>query len=173
MDKKLITDFLIKSTIPAQKKYPKFVNEDNKRLWDAVYRAHRDVLTGRAWLPKYCNGFGSAQNNEILKFFFELLCKHECNSSIEYIENIELKYDVEFGAIQKLVNMTLKYIIIYNELSEYNFPIEEDKCDCPIDSIILSKLDNKHTPWTRMEKGEYLEVQEEIKDGLVFDFINW
>lgn len=37
MNKKVIIDFLIKSTIPFQIKYPEFVDEGNRRLWDAVY----------------------------------------------------------------------------------------------------------------------------------------
>lgn len=174
MNKKLLIDFLIKSTIPFQKKYPEFVDEDNRRLWDAVYRAHRDVLAGRNWLPNYCNKYGKAQNNSIIRFLYELLCKKDCYSSMQFIEKIENKFpDAEFGAVQKLVNMTLKYILIFNELGNMNYPIDEKDCHCPIDSIILGKLSVQHTLWTRMSKAEYLEVQKEIKKGIVFDFEEW
>lgn len=174
MNNKLIIDFLVKSTIPAQKKYPDFVNKDNKRIWDAVYRAHRDVLTGRAWIPIYCNNYGQGNDNQILECFFKALCKIQCSSSMGYIEFLELEFsDVEFGAVQKLVNMTLKYIIIYNEMCNFGYPINEKDCDCPLDSIILDKLSTKHTPWTKMGKEEYIKVQEEIKIGLKFDFEKW
>lgn len=44
---------------------------------------------------------------------------------------------LEFAAIQKLVNMTLKYLIILNECegTASVFDICEEKCDCPVDSI--------------------------------------
>lgn len=93
---------------------------------------------------------------------------------MQFIEKIENEFpNVEVGAVQKLVNMTLKYILIFNELGNMNYPIDEKECHCPLDSIILGKLEIHHTPWTRMDKIEYLEVQKEIKKGIVFDFEEW
>lgn len=87
---------------------------------------------------------------------------------MQFIEKIENEFpNVEVGAVQKLVNMTLKYILIFNELGNMNYPIDEKECHCPLDSIILGKLEIHHTPWTRMDKIEYLEVQKEIKKGSI------
>ena len=175
MDEKLITNFLVKSTIPKQQKnkYPNNIN--NKRLWDAIYRAHRDVLTGRVWLPKYCKNFGSAQNNEILKHLYEKILENDiCYSGLLISQLLENR-NVEYGAIQKLVNMTLKYILILNTFEDdFEIKIDESKCDCPVDSIILNELKGKHPKWTQIEnEKQYNNIQNEIKTGLRFDFEKW
>ena len=175
MDEKLITNFLVKSTIPKQQKnkYPNNIN--NKRLWDAIYRAHRDVLTGRVWLPKYCKNFGSAQNNEILKHLYEKILENDiCYSGLLISQLLENR-NVEYGAIQKLVNMTLKYILILNTFEDdFEIKIDERKCDCPVDSIILNELKGKHPKWTQIEnEKQYNNIQDEIKTGLRFDFEKW
>ena len=146
MEKKLITNFLVKSTIPKQQKnkYPNNIN--NKRLWDAIYRAHRDVLTGRVWLPKYCKNFGSAQNNKILKHLYKIILEND----ICYSE------------------------LLISQLLDFEIKIDESKCDCPVDSIILNELKGKHPKWTQIEnEKQYNNIQNEIKTGLRFDFEKW
>ena len=46
--------FLIRTAIPRVDPHnlPKGLNESNW-IWDAVYRAHRDVLTGRSYVTEY------------------------------------------------------------------------------------------------------------------------
>ena len=40
MERKLMEQFMLKVTIPHYEK------NDKGRLWDAIWRAHRDVMTG-------------------------------------------------------------------------------------------------------------------------------
>lgn len=142
---------------------------------NAIARAHRDVLTGRFHLSDYCN----SQKNNHPKDFLERIIKEtklkntksEPIGSMELIDYLYNNFKpIEFGAIQKLVNMTLKYLYLISldsystDLSEYFIDIK--KYDCPLDSKILSKLEKKHTPWTRIEKDEYIKVQNEIKEHL-------
>ena len=87
--------------------------------------------------------------------------------------------------------MTLKYLIILNECegTASVFDICEEKCDCPVDSIILEKLGringNPHKCWTNMDESDYIDVQNEIQTYLKkeypqgthgniwFDFLIW
>lgn len=209
MDRELIERFLLKSTIPEA---PKNTHE-NKRLWDAIWRAHRDVLTGRFYLKKYCGQSKNdakdgtkddAKNNTnlVAEELYHLIAEKKpseklssekliCSLETQSMQTDSKFKDVEFGAIQKLVNMSLKYIIILNEFENTNWeviPVDETACDCPLDSIILSQLkkDNgkSHTGWTKIEKEEYKKVQQEIKNelekqgkgglgNLYYDFMNW
>ena len=106
-------------------------------------------------------------------------------ASMSLIEKMQNEFpDVEFGAIQKLVNMTLKYVIILKTFTnEIDFEVDESGCDCPLDSIILGKLPQEHTVWTRIDEQEYEQVQNEIRESLskehcnsgnvIFDFLHW
>ena len=79
--------------------------------------------------------------------------------------------------------MTLKYLYVLSAFGDVAFASDDDVYDCPIDSVILQKLGTEHTPWTKMDRDEYLVVQEEIRNKLkedgcgggniVFDFLNW
>ena len=71
--------------------------------------------------------------------------------------------------------MTLKYILILNTFEDdFEIKIDECKCDCPVDSIILNELKGKHPKWTRIEnEKQYNNIQDEIKTGLRFDFEKW
>ncbi len=158
--------FLLNSTLQPKSIYP---------VKNAIARAHRDVLTGRYHLPNYCDFSKTDSPKEYLE---ELINKtklinqnNEPISSIELIDILQKKYpSIEFGALQKLVNMTLKYLYLLSldtpstDLSEYCIDIK--KYDCPIDSKILSLLEKSHTPWTRIQKEEYIIVQKEIKEYL-------
>lgn len=195
MDRELMVHFLLKSAIPEA---PKNTHE-NKRLWDAIWRAHRDVLTGRFHLKNYCAQTEKDTKdgtNSVAEELYHIIAgkkfseKLSSNKLIGFLTDSQ-PTDIEFGAIQKLVNMSLKYIILLNEFENTDWeviPVDETACDCPLDSIILSQLktDNgkAHTCWTKMENEEYEEIQQEItdelnkqgKDGLgklYYDFKNW
>ena len=76
---------------------------------------------------------------ETLEYLYqEILNAKEPLTSSFLIQKLQ-KNDgtLEFAAIQKLVNMTLKYLIILNECegTASVFDICEEKCDCPVDSI--------------------------------------
>lgn len=84
---------------------------------------------------------------------------------------------VEFGAIQKLVNMTLKYLLLLNqfddEFEKQGFIVDINNCDCPLDSIILSALEKDEVAkasgvkWTTITPNEYNDIQAEISKLLI------
>ena len=190
MERKLMEQFMLKVTIPHYEK------NDKGRLWDAIWRAHRDVMTG-ARTGKLKNYSRQTKDkgleNPAVNALYDIViqCKNEALTSEKLIANLksQLESDTEFGAIQKLVNMSLKYILLLNEFdNEFHIDIDEKGCECPIDSIILSKLKTKnnktHQSWTMMKEKEYNDIQEEIKNelqkqdstessNLYFDFKNW
>lgn len=195
MDKGIMEKFLVQCTVPVKK------NDD--RIYDCVWRAHRDVLAGRFYLIKYQN-----VSHDMVNY----LCKAINNSkkplsSNSLIQKLKGKYEiVEFGAIQKLVNMSLKYLLVLNKYEGHIINIDEKYCDCPLDSTILdclaedvkklkkqkineqnkinedilNALEEKEIKWTSIKKEQYDDVQKIIdvltKDKgskLAYDFDNW
>ena len=187
MDKKLIANFLLKSTIPEAKKCKLPDNEvdANGFIRDCVYRAHRDVLTGRFWLKKY-TGYKHDDCNKIVAQLYQNICecinRNQALNTKILIDPLykEYGYEVEFGALQKLVNMSLKYLIILSGFCVLIITIYEKNCDCPIDSIILSHLGITDIKWTSMNKEQYNKIQDTIKEkvekdcgNITYDFKNW
>lgn len=188
MDQDLAIQFLVKETIKKQKS-----EKAHKRLWDAIWKAHRDTMTGARTgkISKYCTANANGKHTTLDQLYQIIQDTKTPLCSEALIQEIESKdKSIEFPAIQKLVNMTLKYIIILNLFEDIGIEVEvdEESCDCPIDSIILDKLHkyNKmhHSCWTSMEKEEYDLVQDEIRDYLRiehpdkkgnvwFDFLMW
>ncbi|MBQ0098045.1 MAG: hypothetical protein KBS62_03825 [Oscillospiraceae bacterium] len=186
LNNKLIVQFLLRETIPPKSK-------EKDRIYDAVFKAHRDVLSGRFYLPNYCNSKnGSNENSLVIVLYKYITEKKLCNNNMPAKSSDLICYlckkfpNVEFGAIQKLVNMTLKYLVCLYEFDKpifRGYKIDSIGYDCPIDSNILNKLGTKHTVWTKMDKKEYLCVQKEIHNKLIenghdggnllFDLINW
>ena len=178
MKRKSIERFLLLSAIP----YKDEKNVD--RLSDAIWRAHRDVLTGRFHLPEYIK-----QSKDVLKELYKIIkdksrMKEFLGSEV-LISSLKKIFTIEFGAVQKLVNMTLKYIIILNEYEKLSINLDESLCDCPLDSFILEKklgiFDKK---WTKINENEYKDIQNIIKGrikekhgddvgNILFDFENW
>ena len=81
--------------------------------------------------------------------------------------------------------MTFKYLYVLkvysvDEESVNSISFELKDCDCPLDSIILSKLENyKNEKWTCITRDKYYEIQDTIqnkiqdtiqKSRLLFDF---
>ena len=164
------------------------------RLWDAIRKAHRDVMTGARTgnMPKYVEKNRDGKDKTLEYLYQEILNAKESLSSDFLIQKLcKNDNELEFAAAQKLVNMTLKYLIILNECEGQvpTFGICEEKCDSPIDSIILERLNkingNKHECWTKMKEPEYIKVQNEIRTYLKeeypqdtrgniwFDFLMW
>lgn len=186
MEKEVMYQFLVKTAIPVNK-WGKEIETD--RIRDAIWRAHRDTLTGRFQLKRYRElTYGEKKHKVTDKLYEKIIdCikSGDAISSMPLIKFLHTEFpDVEFGARQKLVNMSLKYLIILNTF-EFKKPIaiDEANCHCPLDSIILGKLVNPHTPWTKIQVEEYDIVQQEISQALlydkktmgnvVFDFENW
>ena len=192
MDKDLAIRFLLQSTIQGleitdcKEKLDLNTQKFTTNIQAVTKKAHRDVLTGRFHLPNYCSEM-SNNKNSVVQSLEKLILenKQELNSTT-LIDALCNEYPhVEFGAIQKLVNMTLKYIITINTVIPAEFiRVDESNCDCPIDSKILNKLKAEnhktHTSWTKLHKTEYIQIQNEIqslidkRDGnILFDFYNW
>lgn len=189
MDKALVEEFLLRETLKSK-------NKKTDWLWDAIWKAHLDTVTGvrTGNLKKYseinCNKKDEKKKKEDRKTLWSLYriikdAKTPLNSKalMEAIQPQE-PGEIEFGALQKLVNMTLKYILILKMFGKLNMELDEANCDCPIDSTILEKLDKKEINWTEIEEDVYQKVQDEIKEYLEkehpeakgniwFDFLMW
>lgn len=181
-----IIAFLIRAAIPEVKDKSKLPEKGNlktedKLIWEAIYRAHRDVLTGRGNVTEYSSKKESPDSlNQIcLALYDGVKCGEELSSS-KLVSLLRKTFtDVPMGQIQKLVNMTLKYLLILSRFHLISLVIDESKCDCPLDSVILERLKEK-TKWTRLEdEEEYNRLQEKAKRNssdkvaLEYDFINW
>lgn len=168
----------------------------NEWIWRSVYRAHRDVVVGRQYVEEY-SGYNSNEGpnaiaDSLYKEIIRCLGSEEtggltsesllCFLNKEYNEEApEDKENVPYGQLQKLVNMTLKYLLILNtfEVIKINLP-DEERLDCPLDSVILESLESSgDLRWTRLSKTQYYEIQKAIdaKRGsdsrIMYDFKNW
>lgn len=187
-----IIGFLLRSTIPqAGTRYK------NDLVWDAVWRAHRDVLPGRFQLKLYAESFQQNGINSVATALYDHLAawnpSEELSSTalIKYLNN-KFKDEIEYAALLKLVNMTLKYLFILqsfdveDEVLQNLPPIDLANCDCPLDSNIIKTLSkkNKAIPWTRIkDESEYDAIQKEIREkcleqyntesALVYDFMEY
>ena len=189
MDKNLMIRFLTTEAIKTPDR-PKHKD----RLWGAIRKAHRDVMTGArtGHISKYAEKNKDGKDETLEYLYQEILNAKEPLSSGVLIEKLRKNDDeIEFAAIQKLVNMTLKYLIILNECegTASALTICEERCDCPIDSIILERLKKingkRHKCWTKLEENEYIDVQNEIRaylkreypqdtrGNIWFDFLMW
>lgn len=175
MDNKIVYKFCLESLLPG------ILNawEDKEKMVDIVLRrANRDTMAGARF--KYD---GYAENKD---FYIGELKKTILDgkklASIELIEELDrAKKGANVGSIQKLVNMTLKYLYVI-QVYEFDFEIDPALCDCPLDSIILNELDKKtkkhHTKWTKIESLEdYESIQKDIAEqpesagsNLFYDF---
>lgn len=193
--------FLIRAAIPEVKSYssrPKSLPNKSNLLWDSIWRAHRDVLTGSKYLDAYCKkkdvvkyGNRTYEINSITVSLYNIISSGVKNSILydgEYINPrsvIDYLYEkfnsVEYGAIQKLVNMLFKYLIILKTHNVKEKSIDEIKfnitdCDCPIDSIILNKI-NYPIKWTSITPQQYDCIQSYIQskcdNRILYDFKNF
>jgi len=192
--------FMIRCAIPEveKKSCPSSLPVASNLLWDSIFRAHRDVLDGRFYLPVYCstmeNGNPKRQRGEYYQInrvavaLYNILSEATERISPRDIINrfhTEDFVGIEFGAVQKLVNMTFKYLYIlklYNvdEESINNILFSIEDCDCPLDSRILQHTESyQDILWTHIDSATYQAVQEEIdrigegEPRLMFDFVNY
>lgn len=101
-------------------------------------------------------------------------------------------YVTAFGLAQKVVNMTFKYLYCFREFT--GLDIDFTKCDCPIDSIVLSQMKKEQLIgmghsyiWSKLDESQYDELQAalnnksfEVPEGLpicspklLYDFHVW
>lgn len=85
-----------------------------------------------------------------------LRCLDELKFSIEKThKNILFNGQISFGTVQKILNLYLKYL--------WSISLIAEPPHCPIDSIILSRLHDYSTKWTKIEKETYINIIEKIK----------
>ena len=208
MNKSIFEAFLLRTAIPKVKDgayIPKCLNGETNLLWDCIWRAHRDVLAGYRYVDERFYRIYADQNavikvNEIDELLYDLIAKRSCALTSKTLINElygkyktadvarELKDDkaTTFGAIQKLVNMTLKYIFILQAygVQDGSLPrVNPQECDCPLDSVILASLDQNETKWTQLDERDYWNIEREILPRIFFedaslgpisyDFRNW
>ena len=183
----VVIEFLLESTIPGIRKA---LQQDNPDviLTAVVKKADLDTMTGGRF-----NGDYSAHHEDYRKVLLGLIHKNKDNiSSTVLIDAMKSKVHggVTVGLIQKLVNMTLKYIYIISKLGyqdRIGIVIDVSSIDFPLDSSILKRLshDNigkKYTAWTKIKSlKEYTDIQEDIRkqgldtgiNKLYYDFEYW
>lgn len=163
---------------------------DKKLIWECICRAHRDVLSGRDNVTDYSSNTDSGFNKVSLELYYAITRadKRINPKSRDLIEHLLPCNNGHIGSTQKLVNMALKYMYLmqlFGKLSDFN--INENDCDCPLDSIILERLGRNNNKWTKdfkINDGDdgysiYVEIQNQIqrergeKSRLSYDFENW
>ena len=164
-------------------------NDVDMIISKCINRAYRDMITaGRFYIKS---------NNDICINLKNILEKHNYQFSNNLIlESTELFGDNKiiingnrdvtgFGLAQKIINMAFKYFYIFDDY--INKSINYTICDCPLDSIILNKI-NSHLIWCKCTETQYVDCQKMIKDklnritlddellhigNLAFDFLSW
>ena len=203
-------DFLLRATIPEiiennklpedlrwkrGQKNQKVIEEgysSKKLVWECISRAHHDVLSGRKNVEDYSSRKSKGLNKIALDLYDIIIGLHNSTkiSSNLLIDHLMAKKEdgYRIGPIQKLVNMTLKYMFLFQlfgKLEEYQ--INENDCDCPLDSRIMEKLEMGEVKWTKDFENtdnidgyqKYKDVQRKIKEiqgvksKLSYDFENW
>lgn len=186
MDTKDVIKFLICSLIPEvsdKKMLPENVGKDDW-IWKCVNRAHRDVLAGRSNVVSYSckkeqSVVGKQYNVIAFDLYNEIKNSKDTINTRDLINKLYMKYkneheEIIVGAIQKLINMTFKYLVTLKwfGIVDYEF-IDIEKCDCPLDSIILKTTDKfKEEKWTKIKdynRYEYIQNDQQI-NGLKYDF---
>ena len=172
--------------------------------YDDVKSAVREVF-GSPFTPRIIKGLGDVDRKEIEDFIdwvsseifssmnrlrstpltqkiFDDYHSGICDEALRRFNEILGKYSLDpihYGQIQKLINMTFKYLACYKDAHLYGDVF--DKCHMPIDSQVLKDLKKKgvncNKPWTRLNKEEYIDLIERARKvgtgKLVDDFGVW
>lgn len=78
---------------------------------------------------------------------------------IRAIEDLANEFSISFGQSQKAINVILKYHYYLNNLENQSI---KNILHCPLDSKIIKKLNKKRISLTKIDKREYLSLQEKI-----------
>lgn len=184
---KLVNEFWLESIFPGIRKAMKD-NNSEAIINTIIVKADLDTMTGGRFNAVY-----SKHHTEYRKLLAEYLFKNDKLSSSHLIKCMlkSVHEGVTVGLVQKLVNMTLKYLYsieIFGYGDKLDLKVELENIDCPLDSTILNLLscdyNGKHyTPWTKLESQyEYDDIQEDIlkkalnlglKSKLCYDLKYW
>lgn len=159
-------------------------------------------MTGRSYVSDYSgsredfNGEAKAGVNlvarSLYEYFLEQIDQGKSLTSRDGMQHLETfrNQGVSLGCIQKLVNMSLKYLLILQFNGEIDRCVDPVDCDCPIDSVILSKLNKERGEiggvktslirWTRLDdRNLYDAIERAIEEvqgsseRIMYDFVNW
>lgn len=91
-----------------------------------------------------------------------------CESIISSFEPL-INNKMTYGKAQKLLNITLKHTLCFNDASDKNEWFKW--CHIPIDSYVIEWYQNnveniKITEWTKMNYEEYIKIQNKIREYL-------
>ncbi len=79
---------------------------------------------------------------------------------VDSINNLSEEFQISYGQAQKPINVILKYHFYLTKNSDNNI---KKMLHCPIDSLILRRLDRRGIFLTKIDKGMYSELQSEIQ----------
>lgn len=146
--------------------------------------AYKDMM------PRTIKGLGSSENQKykdaMLKYVYERIIAYfekpaldkngfenwhieTCTKMIECFKGSELKF--AYGKAQKLLNIVFKNLLLFKGAKEEYFTY----CHTPIDNNVLylcrTKAGIKCRPnnWSAMDKNEYLNLQNDIRNYLDSD----
>lgn len=199
MDKSIFEAFLLRTAIPKAKtksKIPECVGEESNLLWDCIWSAHCDVLDGYRYLGQTAADKFRELDIKLYGLIFNHACALNSRALINELYGVHVFAEkivssnsakrTAYGAIQKLVNMTLKYILILQSygVQDGSLPrINPQDCDCPLDSRILESLGCKNAKWTQLEERKYCAIESDIGSRVLsedeewgrisYDFRNW
>lgn len=156
MQQEQMLPFLVRTAIPKAAAH----NSQTKQgdvVWDAIWRAHLDTTTRPHLVQSYSSHKINAEtksthSNEVPEKLYAIVA-HASDSqelaSTRLIHELAQEFpDVNLGALQKLVNMSLKYLLILqtsqarDAVLERLPRIELANCDCPLDARILSHVED-------------------------------
>lgn len=195
MQQEQMLPFLVRAAIPKAGARNSQTEQDDV-VWDAIWRAHRDTTTRPHLVQSYSNHkiddeAKSTHSNAIPEKLYSVVTHVEDSqklASTHLIHELSQAFpDVNLGPLQKLVNMSLKYLFILQTLQAQDAvlghlpQIKLEHCDCPLDAQILTHVKGyKDVRWTRMDSlEEYEAIQTAIGDvvgqdkKLLFDLDNW
>ena len=164
-------DFLAKSLLGQKLDLSKDKISSETVIDACIARADRDMITAGCLYLK--SGLKEDRRN-IMK---RILSENNYTFSRDMITDLadvidkEKKDDVNiqiaYGLAQKVVNMTYKYLYVFRRYIDKE--IDYSICDCPIDSVILSKIERSHINWSQIDENEYLLIQDDIRKKLLYD----
>ena len=212
MKRNTITDYRIEFLKKSVLKRSTDLNNQDSVLYSCCVLAYADMLTaGKYFLYEEGKEDKALRSSIISKFLSLLKDNNYCFSrkiindllpmfgKEEHIEKYKttktkagekqyLDFATRFGLSQKFVNMCFKYFFVFEDnLPDISFDFHN--CDCPLDSVILSTLNDIKTPvWSKMEESIYVSLQSNISKKLsnvnlpsqlsrvgrlAYDFLNW
>ena len=176
--------------------FKKGIGENKKisSIEEAINQAYQDAKRTFSGIGKYeriKNDAFDVMVESLEKYFSEATPKNQDEFNVKhrewcdsFIKKFEPSYEVTYGQTQKIVNMTMKYILCYEVVGKGEEYFEF--CHMPLDSYILAwynrnvaeKGQKTDTSWSKMGKDEYFEIQDSIRaycnDWPIFEeFLIW